>query len=89
MIRIVTAVSGCLIVPAFRGNVQLAPEDGFDSGLLSLLIEIHRAEHVAVIRDGNGGHSVLLGFLQQIAHADGTVQQAVLRVNMQMLVLIL
>ena len=65
-------------------DVDLAAENGFDAEVLAGRVEICRAEHIAVVGDGAGGHAVILGAGAEILDADGAVQQAVLGMAMQM-----
>ncbi len=69
---------------AFRGNVKFAADNGLDPSLLRLNVKFQRAEHGAVIRDRNRIHAVFLTFLHKVVQTDGAVQQAVLRVDVQM-----
>ena len=72
------------LVGMVAGDIDLAAYDGGDAHVLAGRIEIGRAEQVAVIGDGRGGHAEGLGLLGQIAHADGSVQQAELRMTVKM-----
>ena len=72
------------LVEMVMADVDLAAEDGLDADLGALLGEVGRAEHVAVIGDGTGGHAEILGAVAQVLEADGPVQQAVFGMAVQM-----
>ena len=66
------------------GNIHLAPDDGLDARRLCCLVEINAAIHHAVVGDGN---AVLPQFLHPLHHAVNaarTVQETILRVDVQM-----
>lgn len=65
-------------------DIDLAPENGFDAHRGALLGKIGGPEHIAVIRDGAGGHTEILGPRAQVLEANGAVKQAVFRMAMQM-----
>ena len=71
-------------VRMIMADVDLAAENGLDAELLAGRVEIRRAEHIAVVGDGAGGHAVILGAGAEILDADGAVQQAVFGMAMQM-----
>ena len=83
-------VVGRLLVPIFlvetaaRGDVDLAAEDGLDPGLLGRLEELDRPEDVAVVGQGHGAHAVPGRGLAQGVDAHGPVQNAVLRMVVEM-----
>ena len=66
-----------ILSPLGPGHVGFAAEDGLDPGVLGLLVEVDRAEEVPVVRDGNGGHLLLPHRLHEILHADGSIEQGV------------
>ena len=70
--------------PFLARDVGLEADDGLDAVLLRFLIEIDHAKHVSVVGDGDGLHPRLLAGSHQIGQADGTVEQAVERVQMEM-----
>ena len=72
------------LVRMIVADVNLAAENGLDAEILAGRVEIGRAEHVAVVGDGAGGHAVILGAGAEILDADGAVQQAVFGMAMQM-----
>ena len=65
------------------GHVDLAADDGLDACGLGGLIEIHRPVHDPVVGDRNGGLPQFLGTLNKPLDAAGAVQEAELRVNVQ------
>jgi len=72
------------LVPAARDDVHLAADNGFDAGLLRLLVELHGAVQVAVVGDGQGRHSAGGGLGHQPVDGAGAVEQRVVGVHMQM-----
>jgi len=81
--RLSRALRG-LVEPALRGHVELAADDGLDPRLVGLLVEVDGTVHVAVVGDGHGGHPEFLGLFEEVAEADGAVQEAVLGVEVEM-----
>ena len=65
------------------GDIDLAADDGFHSGLHGGLVERNGRVHVAVVGDGDGGHAERGGFFYQISRADRAVEQGEFRVAMQ------
>ena len=60
--------------PALRGHVDLAADDGLNALGQAGPVEIHRAVHHAVVRDGAGTLAHLLHDLGQLPDAAGAVQ---------------
>ena len=79
----VAAVDPLALVAAARSHVDLAAEDRLDPGRHRLPVELHRAEHVAVVGHGDGRLPQALGPLDQRGDLVGAVQQAVLGVAMK------
>ena len=73
-----------LIKAGACGNIDFAPDDGLDTRLFCRLIKLHTAVHHAVVGAGNGGLSALFYAIHQLVNAAGTIQQAVLCVDVQM-----
>ena len=48
------------------------------------MIELLRREQIAVVGDGNGGHSAARRFIHQFLDIAGAVEKAVVRVQVQM-----
>ena len=78
---VVLAVNPVSHAPA--GNVDLAADDGLDARGLGGLIKINAAVHDPMVGDGHGGLPDLLHPIHQAVDPAGTVQQAVLRMQMQ------
>ena len=78
---VVLAVNPVGHAPA--GNVDLAADDGLDARGLGSFIKIDTAVHDPVVGDGHGGLPDLLHPIHQAVDPAGTVQQAVLRMQMQ------
>jgi hypothetical protein len=72
------------IVAIGRGHVGLAAEDQLHAGLLRLGVEVDRAEHVAVVGHRDRIHPEAAHLREQILHADRAIEQAVLRVEVEM-----
>ena len=73
-----------LVRHAPGGHIDLAADDGLDSGGLAGLVEGHRAVHDPMVGDGDGGLTHVPGGLRQLVHPAGAVQQGVFRMHMQM-----
>ena len=71
------------LVEAIGRDVGLAAEDRLHPVGLGLLIEIERAEQVAVVGDGHRLHPALEDLREEVVEADGAVEKAILRVQMQ------
>ena len=69
--------------PAARGDVELAAEDGLDAGGARVLVEVDRPEHVAVVGQRDGREAEPGGPLDQPLQARGAVEEAVLRVDVE------
>ena len=68
---------------AVDGDVALDAEDRLDAELLGLHVELHRAEHVAVVGDRDGVHAEFLHALEQALDLVPAVEQRVLRVQVE------
>jgi len=79
-----TGMMAVFIEPTLRCDIKFAADNGLDPILVGPLIKADGSEHVAVIGHRNGRHLVFPGLFQQIVKADGTVQQAVLRMDVKM-----
>src|SRR4051794_11615350 len=84
-------VSGLTRVPARRrslaampgGHVRFHADNGLDSFLLALVIELDGPVHTAVVGDGDRIHAEIFRPLHQLIDAAGAVQQGVMRVDVQ------
>src|SRR4030095_16473659 len=65
-------------------QIELAANNWFDVMLVRLLHKLKYTEHISVIGDGNGFHSVSHSFLHHRADVSCTVKQRVLCVAMEM-----
>ena len=72
------------VQPGAAGYIYLTADDRVDALGLAGPIEVDGAVHNAVVRDGHRRLAQLLHQLRQVTDAAGAVQQAVLRVDMQM-----
>ena len=72
------------VQPGPPGHIHLAPNDRVDALGLAGPVKVDGAVHNAVVRDGHRRLAQLLHQLRQVPDAAGTVQQAVLRVDVQM-----
>jgi len=80
----IPVVYRCFVESAAGRNVNFDTNNGFDAGLDRFFIKLDGAEHGAMIGGGHRMHAELSGTLQQIVNANGTVQQAVLSVHVEM-----
>ena len=72
------------LLAAARRQVQLATDDRLESRVLDRLVKLHGAEHVSMIGHGDGGHVVGFGGCCEIFNAAGAVEEAVVRMVVQM-----
>ena len=70
--------------PPGRGHIDLTADDGLDPLPLAGPVEVHRAVHHAVVRDGHGALPQLPHPLGQTVDAAEAVQEAVLGVDVEM-----
>ena len=68
---------------ALVGDVSFAAEDRLDAGLFGALVEVDRAEEIAVLGRGHRRHAEVLHAGTQVGHVDGAVEEAVLSMEMQ------
>ncbi len=66
------------------GDVRLIADDGVQPGVLAFLVEFDGPEEIAVIGHGDGVHAKRFGERDQLRHPARAVEQAVMRVAMQM-----
>jgi hypothetical protein len=74
---------GLPVEPAPGGNVDLAAEDRLHPPVATGVVEVHRPEHVAVVGDGHRLHSEALGLGHELADVTGTIEEAVLGVEVE------
>ena len=72
------------VQPGAPGHIHLAADDRVDALGLAGPVKVDGAVHNAVVRDGHRRLAQLLHQLRQVPDAAGAVQQAVLRVDVQM-----
>ena len=66
------------------GHIHLAPDDGFDAVLHSLLVEAEGAVHHAMVGDSQSVHPQFSRTLNQVFDAAQAVQQGVLAMHVEM-----
>ena len=69
--------------PAPRRHVELGPEERLDSGLFAGQVKVDGPEQVAVVGEGQRGEAELLGPGDELVQLGRAVQEAVLRVDVQ------
>ena len=77
-------LAGMLFPHRFHGHIDLASENGPDPSLPAFLVELERAEKVAVVGDGEGIVPVLDRGPDKVRNPVGSVQQGILRVDVEM-----
>ena len=65
---------GLAIEAAARREVNFAADDRLDVGLLALLVELDRAEEIAVVAQGERGHLQLGGARRQLGNTARPVE---------------
>ncbi len=75
---------GAAVLVIVRRDVHFAADDRLHAVRGGLMIEIRGGEKIAVVGDGDGGHAPARGFRRQFADFAGSVQERVVRVQMQM-----
>lgn len=78
------AIDLAVFLARARGHVDLAADDGLHALLLCLFIEVDDAVHGAVVGDGDAVHAERFRRLDEFLDAARTVEQAELRVDMEM-----
>ena len=72
------------IMTAARGNVRFAADDGFDAELDRGLIKFDGTKEIPVVGHAERGHFIFGRFLDQFFDTTGTIEEAVLRVDVEM-----
>ena len=72
-----------LLQLAVVGDVDLAADDRLDPRALGVLEELNRPGHRAVVGERDGRHFELRGPLHEVGNAAGSVQDRVLRVDVE------
>ena len=81
--QVVVLSDGPIAAALATRHVDLAAQDRLDAGPLGPLVEVDRAERVAVIGDGHGLHAHFQKPGKKPIQPDGAVEQAVLSVEVQ------
>ena len=71
-------------VVVLLADVELAADDRLDAVLLRGIVEMHRAEDVAVVGDGDGRHVQLGHARHELVDVAGAVEQRVVGVQVKM-----
>src|SRR5208283_1110441 len=83
-VEVVAARNLRAIGPLARREIHLASDDRLDADRFRLLIELDRAEHVAMVGHRDRFHPRRLGVLDQRPDFVGAVEETVLRVDVKM-----
>ena len=78
------AIDLAVLLARAGGYVDLAADDGLHALLLRLFVEVDDAVHGAVVGDGDAVHAERFRRLDEFLDAARTVEQAELRVDMEM-----
>ncbi len=84
MIGLGTSRSGLFLDHRSGRHVNLATDDGLDAVFFRRLDEFNDAIHVAVVRNGDGGHVHFLRLLHQLFDPNRAVEQRIFGVLMKM-----
>src|ERR1035438_3557876 len=80
----VVAVRGAARLVPLLGYIDLAANHRMDAGVLRGVIEFDRAEEVAMIGHGDGGHFLLDHDLHQLVDIAGAIEERIVGMAMQM-----
>ena len=69
---------------ALLRDVDFAADDRMDALGFGRVVELHRAEEVAVVGHGHGGHFLLGDDVHQLADFAGAVEEGIIGVAVQM-----
>ena len=83
-VALVLVEHGVLVEAGAGGRIDLAADDGLDALLFALFVELHAAEHDAVVRDGQRLHAQFLGAGDELVDARSAVQQTVFGMYVKM-----
>ena len=75
---------GVFIMTATRGNVRFTADDRFDAEFDRGLIKFDRTKEISVVGHAERGHFIFGRFLNQLFDTTGTIEEAVLRVDVEM-----
>ena len=65
-----------LVVTTPIRDVGLHADDGLDAFLAACLVELHRTEHVSMVRQGERFHALILGEANHVRDGVDPIQQA-------------
>jgi hypothetical protein len=71
------------IVPASLGDIHLAADDRLHAARLGRVVKRFRRKKISVIGDSHGRHLAARGFIDDFLEVARAIQQAVIRVQMQ------
>ena len=79
------AFGGCAfdVVIVLLADVKLAADDRLDSCRFGRIHKVHRAENVAMIGHGHGGHAQFFHALDKLFHVAGAIQHGVIGMEVQ------
>jgi hypothetical protein len=69
---------------ALGEDIDLAPNNGFDTVFLDRLVELNGTKEIAMIRHRYGRHPELFGTMGQAIDGDRPIQEAIIGVNVEM-----
>ena len=76
---------GFVFVESAAGSdICFDADDRFDVVRVSLVVEFNHPEHISMVRNGNGVHSVLFAGMEQAVEGYGAIEQRVLTVQVKM-----
>jgi len=75
---------GLAVLATAGGEIDFAADDRFDPGLAAFLVKFDGAEKIAVVAQGEGGHFEFRRALGEFRDAAGSVEEAVLGVDVKM-----
>ena len=82
--QVIVAVGVVAGLVALLRDVDLAADDRLHAFALGRVVELHRAEQVAVVGHGDGRHLLLDDGVHQLADFTGAIEQGVIGVAVQM-----
>ena len=84
MIGALRSITRLFLKAAPWSHINFATHDRFDAMLDSRLVKFDRTEHISVIGQCESRHPILLGQVTGLIKPNGSVQQTVLAVDMEM-----
>src|ERR1044071_1464061 len=83
VVNVAAAGRGLFLEPASRRNINLATDYGLNAVFAGGAVKINCAIKHAVISNGQGRESQLMGSLDEPIQTAGSIQQRILRVQME------